>query len=73
VDQIKALGLKVNIAFVGNNLLSTIEYLEHRSESIRSGEKSYLVFHYTPSVLTTLYNMTSIKFEPCDQARYKNY
>ena len=69
VDQIKALGLKVNIAFVGDNLLRTIDYLEHQSISVRSGERSYLVFHYAPSVLTALYNMTSIKFEPCDQAR----
>jgi hypothetical protein len=34
---------------------------------LRSGKKSYLLFHYAPSVITTLYNMTSIKFEPCDQ------
>ena len=67
MDQIKALGLKVNIAFVGNNLLKTIDYLENQSASVRSGKKSYLLFHYAPSVITTLYNMTSIKFEPCDQ------
>lgn len=70
LEQIKNLGLKVNIAFVGDNLLRTIQYLEHQSESIASGDKSYLLFHYTPSMISTLYNMTSIKFEPCDQSRW---
>lgn len=65
--QIESLGLLVKMAFVGTNFESTIRYLENDSESIQNGEKSYLILHYTPSLITHLYNLTTVKFDPCDQ------
>ncbi|TRY61846.1 hypothetical protein TCAL_10559 [Tigriopus californicus] len=65
INQIEYLGLQINVAFVGDKLLETIQYLE-LSPEIRNGSRSYLVFHYTPSLVTSRFNFTSIKFEPCD-------
>ena len=67
IKQIESLDMRVNIAFVGDNLMKTVHYLETQSSSIRSGLNSYLLFHYKPSRLTSLYDLTSIKFEYCDQ------
>lgn len=65
INQIEDLSLQVNVAFVGDKLLETIQYLE-TSPEIQNGSRSYLVFHYTPSLVTSRFNFTSIKFEPCD-------
>ena len=65
--QIEDLGLLVKFAFVGSNFEATVRYLETQSKAIRQGEKSYLLFHYTPSLITHIYNLTSIKFDPCEQ------
>ncbi len=67
VSQIEQLGLLVNVAFVGDRLLETVAYLDGTSEAVASGERSYLVFHYSPSRLTNTFNLTTVKFEPCDQ------
>ena len=66
IKQIESLGMRINIAFVGDKLMKTVNYLETQSNAIRSGSKSYLLFHYKPSKLTSLYKYTSIKFEFCD-------
>ena len=66
IKQIESLGMRINIAFVGDKLMKTVNYLETQSDAIRSGSKSYLLFHYKPSKLTSLYKYTSIKFEFCD-------
>ena len=64
--QIEELGLLVNIAFVGDNFERTVRYLETQSTAVASGAKSYLLFHYTPSLLSHIYNLTTIKFDPCE-------
>jgi hypothetical protein len=65
--QIEDLGLFVKVAFVGLNFADTVRYLETQSEAIAGGNKSYLLFHYTPSMLTHNYKLTNIKFDTCDQ------
>lgn len=49
VEQIASLNLLVNVAFLGENLQKTVEYLETKSKSVQSGQRSYLIYHYTPS------------------------
>lgn len=66
-QQIEDLQMLVKVVFVGDNFQSTVEYLETKSAAIASGEKSYLLFHYTPSLVAHTYNLTSIKFDPCNQ------
>ena len=70
IKQIESLGMRINIAFVGDKLMQTVNYLENESTSIRSGDNSYLLFHYKPSRLTSLYRYTSIKFEFCDHTEH---
>ena len=70
IKQIESLGMRINIAFVGDKLMKTVSYLENQSNSIRSGANSYLLFHYKPSRLTSLYHYTSIKFEFCDHTEH---
>ena len=70
IKQIESLGMRVNIAFVGDKLMKTVNYLENQSSSIRSGANSYLLFHYKPSRLTSLYNYIPIKFELCDHTEH---
>lgn len=53
----------MSIIFVGEELIPAIEYLESQIPP----DKSYLVYHYTPSLLTSLFKMTNVKFEPCDE------
>ena len=65
--QIEDMGLLVKFAFVGSNFEATVRYLETQSKAIGQGEKSYLLFHYSPSLITHIYNLTSIKFDPCEQ------
>jgi hypothetical protein len=67
VQQIEHLGLLVNVVFLGDRLIETVRHLDSASEAVASGKKSYLVFHYTPSRLTSLFDLTTVKFEPCDQ------
>lgn len=67
VQQIEELDMYVNVAFVGDKLAETVDYLETQSATITSGERSYLLFHYSPSKLTHAYNFTTVKFETCDQ------
>ena len=66
IRQIEHLGLLVNVVFVGDRLLETVRALES-SVSVRSGLKAYLIFHYTPSRIASLFNLTTVKFEPCYQ------
>ena len=66
IKQIESLDMRINIAFVGDKLMKTVDYLENHSSSVSSGLNSYLLFHYTPSRLTSLHKYTSIKFEFCD-------
>lgn len=68
IRQIESMGLRVSIAFVGERLLDTVNYLETQSSAIRSGSKSYLLFHYNPSRLNSLFNLTNVKFEECDHS-----
>ncbi len=50
-----------------SRLLETVRHLERSSSSSSSsGRKSYLVLHHTPSRLTSLFNLTSVKFEACE-------
>lgn len=70
IKQIESLGMRINIAFVGDKLMKTVNYLEKKSSSVRSGSNSYLLFHYKPSWLTSLYKYTSIKFEFCDHTEH---
>ena len=70
IKQIESLGMRVNIAFVGDKLMKTVNYLENQSSSIRSGANSYLLFHYNPSRITSLYHYTPIKFEFCDHTEH---
>ena len=70
IKQIESLGMRVNIAFVGDKLMKTVNYLENQSSSIRSGANSYLLFHYNPSRITSLYQYTPIKFEFCDHTEH---
>ena len=67
VEQIERLGLLVNVAFLGDRLTETVRRLEADSKMVSSGAGSYLVFHYTPSPLALDFNLTTVKFEPCDQ------
>ena len=67
VEQIERLGLLVNVAFLGDGLTETVRRLEADSKTVSSGAGSYLVFHYTPSPLALDFNLTTVKFEPCDQ------
>ena len=67
VQQISQLGLLVSLAFLGDNLHDTISYLENHSQSISNGQKSYLLYHYAPSRLSTKYDLTNVKFEPCQE------
>ncbi len=61
-NQIENLGLLVRIAFVGeDNLIKVASYLERRINS----DESYLLLHYEPSTLTTKFEYTNVKFEPC--------
>ena len=69
VEQIERLGLLVNVAFLGDGLTETVRRLEADSKAVSSGAGSYLVFHYTPSPLALDFNLTTVKFEPCDQER----
>ena len=48
-----------------NSLLTS--YMLCSSKTVSSGAGSYLVFHYTPSPLALDFNLTTVKFEPCDQ------
>ena len=63
IKQIESLGMRINIAFVGDKLMKTVHYLENQSSSVRSGSNSYLLFHYKPSRLTSLYKYTSITLQ----------
>ena len=65
--QIEELGLLVKIAFVGDNFEEVVEYLSNESKDIAQGTKSFLLFHYSPSLITNSYNLTTIKFDPCHQ------
>ena len=67
VEQIERLGLLVNVVFLGDRLTETVRRLESSSKTVGSGAGSYLVFHYTPSPLALDFNLTTVKFEPCDQ------
>ncbi len=67
LQQIEDLGLLVRVAFLGDNLLPTLHYLESSSDAVSAGRKSYLVLHYTPSRVTSLFNLTSVKFEACEE------
>ena len=42
-------------------------------QAVRDENKSYLLFHYTPSLITHIYNLTSIKFDPCNQWKQSLY
>ena len=64
--QIEDLGLLVKLTFIGPNFESTVEYLDKKSNAIKEGSKSYLLYHYKPSLVTHVYNLTDIKFDPCD-------
>ena len=70
IKQIESLEMRINIAFVGDKLMKTVNYLESKSDAVRSGSNSYLLFHYMPSRLTSLYKYTSIKFEFCDHTEH---
>ena len=65
--QIEDLGLLVKLAFVGDNFARTVQYLETESETIKQGNKSYLLFHYAPSLVTHTYKLTTVKFDQCPQ------
>ena len=66
--QIEELGLLVKIAFVGDYFDQVVDYLANESEEIaKLRTKSFLLFHYTPSLITHSYNLTTIKFDPCQQ------
>ena len=52
--QIEDLGLLVKVVYVGDNFARVVHYLETESEAIKSGNKSYLLFHYSPSLGTVL-------------------
>ena len=65
--QIEELGLLVKIAFVGDHFEEVVEYLSNESKDVAQGTKSFLLFHYSPSLITNSYNLTTIKFDPCHQ------
>lgn len=65
--QIEELGLLVKIAFVGDHFNEVVEYLSEESEDVAQGTKSFLLFHYSPSLITNSYELTNIKFDPCHQ------
>lgn len=66
IEQIESLGLRVNVVFLGDNLLRTVQYLETHSKEVAQGTSSYLLFHYSPSRLTSKFDLTPVKFELCD-------
>ena len=46
-----------------NNFLQVII----SSSPLQSGNHSYLLFHYSPSLITHKYNYTTVKFDPCEE------
>ena len=59
--QILTQELQVQVVYVGPHLSQVVTYLE---TSPTSGT-SYILLHYTPSVLTTKYSFTPILFPQC--------
>ncbi|XP_040568562.1 uncharacterized protein [Lepeophtheirus salmonis] len=64
IRQIQVLGLLVEVVFVGKSLPSLVHTLDSSPE-IMNGSRSYLIFHYEPSPITTGFNLTNVKFEYC--------
>jgi hypothetical protein len=69
ISQIERLGLLVSVAFVGDRLMETVQAVDAEAEADADAGRnnSYLLFHYTPSAVTSSFNLTSVKFEPCDE------
>ena len=50
-----------------NYLINIINYIFFPSSPLQSGNHSYLLFHYSPSLITHKYNYTTVKFDPCEE------
>ena len=59
IKHIKKEKFLIKVAFVGEHLSTVIEYLES------SGDQSYLVLHYTPSILTIQHSLVGVMFTDC--------
>ena len=61
-NQILTEKLLIEVAFFGPNLPRVVDYLESSSQPL---DRSYLVLHYAPSVLTMKHSLVPLMFPPC--------
>jgi len=61
-NQILSQNLLIKVAFVGPHLPKVVEHLENSSPNM---DRSYLVLHYAPSILTIKHSLVPLLFPRC--------